>query len=212
MHGVTRLRGYRDVEPSSGLGGAGDVGARGWGPRDSESDSARRAPPQPTSPPTAPGQGAVLPEGAEMQVAILGGTQCSNSHPDPTATPTPPQPELHLSPTRPPPLTGFSPCLAGAVFLRCGAHRAQGVLLGAPALLWGRGGSRGGSQPHNLPAREEAEGGTGTSPAGAERSLRLYRENLAPWQDPSPTEGPQPHKWDPSSIVNPSPVTETKAA
>ena len=225
-------RGYGVIgtwSPAPGWGGAGDVGARGWGPRDSESDSARRAPPQPTSPPTAPGQGAVLPEGAEMQVAILGGTQCSNSHPDPTATPTPPQPhpdpnrtptpipippqpELHPSPTRPPPLTGFSPCLAGAVFLRCGAHRAQGVLLGAPALLWGRGGSRGGSQPHNLPAREGAEGGTGMSPAGAERSLRLYRENLAPWQDPSPTEGPQPHKWDPSSIVNPSPVTETKAA
>ena len=96
-------RGYGVIgtwSPAPGWGGAGDVGARGWGPRDSESDSARRAPPQPTSPPTAPGQGAVLPEGAEMQVAILGGTQCSNSHPDPTATPTPPQP--HPDPNRTP--------------------------------------------------------------------------------------------------------------
>lgn len=47
-------RGYGVIgtwSPAPGWGGAGDVGARGWGPRDSESDSARRVPPQPTSPP-----------------------------------------------------------------------------------------------------------------------------------------------------------------
>lgn len=204
-----------------------------WGPGDGDRGTVRvtapaEPPPNPRPPPRHLGRERCCRRALRCRLPSWG------AHSAPIHTPTPPRPQLHPNPiptpTAPqpqpqshpnpnstpvppaPPLTGFSPCLAGAVFLRCGAHRAQGVLLGAPALLWGRGGSRGGSQPHNLPAREEAEGGTGTSPAGAERSLRLYRENLAPWQDPSPTEGPQPHKWDPSSIVNPSPVTETKAA
>ena len=136
-----------------------------WGPGDGDRGTVRvtapaEPPPNPRPPPTAPGQGAVLPEGAEMQVAILGGTQCSDSHPDPTATPTPPQPhpdpnhtptptpippqpELHPSPTRPPP----SPASRRASLGRCSSAVGHTELRGCCWVLQhccGAGGVPGG--------------------------------------------------------------------